>query len=468
MKLEPDGQRKRSAGAESSKEERMQDSTYLDYEERRHSRRTPSMKAVSYCLSGNKSAALKTFDRNGRVIDISETGLCIQTVNPLSEGHVIYFDDSINLPAGVVKWCRELDEFYRAGIELRTDIVVTDRNIEEVRAKSLPAEIETAEYAGILDEATMKFNAVMADIEERINVHQETPEAIEAPIVHAIEEMIQACEVFENNVADKEVIRKARIRFRQKTDQVFSKSYCVNRTRIWPQGSQGDYKTLEILYKNTPLSEGVGYYLDRIMLSVPLAEAVRDRIKKLELMLKEELVKRRGLSILNIACGACRELVGIVPEIKDSGAKVVCIDNDNDALDYAQSRLADAGLRENIEFYKYNALRLFDYEMSMEDFGAQDIIYSVGLFDYLPSDFLVKMFGTLYRMLNPGGRFIPAFKDAGRYRPQYYHWFADWDGFLQRTERDFKKILSEAGIPSSAITEVRDKTGIIVFYVATK
>ncbi len=185
-------------------------------------------------------------------------------------------------------------------------------------------------------------------------------------------------------------------------------------------------------------------------------------------MLKDELVKRHEPSILNIACGACRELVGIVPEIIDSAAKVICVDSDNDALNYAQGRLADAGLRENIEFYKYNALRLFDYEMSVEQFGKQDIIYSVGLFDYLPSDFLVKMFRTLYKMLNPGGRFIPAFKDSQRYRSQYYHWLVDWDGFLQRKEGDFKKILADAGIPSTSIAEVRDKTGIIVFYLVTK
>ena len=446
----------------------MQDSTYLNYEERRHSRRTPSMKAVSYCLSGNKSSALKTFDRNCRVIDMSETGLCIQTVNPLSEGHVIYFDNTIDRPAGIVRWCRELDEFYRAGIELKTDFVVTDRNLEDVRAKSLLPDKVVEEYLRILDEATVKFNAEMADIEERFSLLHETPEAIEAVMGRAIEEMTRVCEDFEAKVRDKDVIRKARIRFRQKTDQVFSKSYCINRARIWPQGSQGDYKTLEILYKNAPLSEGIGYCLDRIMLNVSLAEAVRNRIKKLELMLKDELLKRRTPSILNIACGACRELVGIVPEIIASGAKVVCIDSDNDALEYAQGRLADAGLRENIEFYKYNALRLFDYELSMEDFGAQDIIYSVGLFDYLPSDFLVKMFSTLYNLLNPGGRFIPAFKDAERYRPQYYHWFVDWDGFFQRKVGDFKKILSDAGIPSSAITEVRDETGIIVFYVVAK
>jgi SAM-dependent methyltransferase len=446
----------------------MQSSADLKNGDRRRHQRRPYSRTVSYYLNGKRLPEVRTFDCNGSVIDISERGLCLQTANPMLEGHVVYFDDAIKYTAGIVRWCETLDEFYRAGIEIRTDPAYADHSKGETAEKSLLVREGTEKYAGILDAATAKFNREMADIEDRCIVRNENPEAMPILIREAIDEVIQACEDFENKVEDMDVIRAARTGFRQRTDRVFSKSYLMNRTRTWPQGSQGDYKTLELAYKNTPLSEGMGYYLDSFLLDLPLGHAVRDRIKKLELMLKAELLERHEPSILNIACGACRELVGIVPEIIDSGAKVVCIDNDNDALDFAQGRLANAGLSENIEFYKYNALRLFDYEIGMEDFGKQDVIYSVGLFDYLPSDFLVKMFSTLYKMLKPGGRFIPAFKDAQRYKPQYTHWLVDWDGFLQRKEEDFKKILSDAGIPSSSIAEVRDKTGIIVFYPVTK
>jgi SAM-dependent methyltransferase len=423
---------------------------------------------VSYCLNRKIWSEFKTFDRNGSVIDISETGLCLRTPNPLLEGHVVYFDDAIEYTAGIVRWCEALDEFYRAGIELRTDVALAGHTKEKAGNTAVPVSAGTEECIRVLDAAIDKFMREMAAIEERCLVRKENPEAVPGLISETIDEMMQACEEFEKKVADRHVIRQERIRCRQKTDAVISKSYCMNRVRVWPQGSQGDYKTLEIIYKNTPLSDGIGFYLDRAMLNAPLAAAVRNRIKKLELMLKGELLKRHEPAILNIACGACRELVGIVPEIIDSAAKVVCVDSDNDALNYAQGRLADAGLLRNVEFYKYNALRLFDYEMSVEEFGKQDIIYSVGLFDYLPSDFLVKMFSTLYKMLNAGGIFMPAFKDAQRYRPQYYHWLVDWDGFLQRQGDDFKKILADAGIPPSSITEVRDETGIIVFYLVRK
>ena len=71
-------------------------------------------------------------------------------------------------------------------------------------------------------------------------------------------------------------------------------------------------------------------------------------------------------------------------------------------------------------------------------------------------------------MIKPGGKLIISFKDADRYRHQEYHWIFDWDGFLQRDEEDFRNILFEANIPVASITEMREDSGIIVFYVVIK
>jgi hypothetical protein len=73
-----------------------------------------------------------------------------------------------------------------------------------------------------------------------------------------------------------------------------------------------------------------------------------------------------------------------------------------------------------------------------------------------------------YNLLKPGGKLIVSFKNARRYRYSVFHWLVDWDGFLQRTEEDFWNIFSMAKIPESSITETREDTGIIVFYVITK
>ncbi|MGE5174541.1 MAG: class I SAM-dependent methyltransferase [Betaproteobacteria bacterium] len=227
--------------------------------------------------------------------------------------------------------------------------------------------------------------------------------------------------------------------------------------------------TLEMAYKNRPMSDGIGYYLDKYLLSTTLGVGVRERVVKMRDLLKEELSSRRGPKVLDIACGSCRDVFELAPEIKTSGAQFTCVDLDPDALDFSMDRLSYAGLAsDHVELIQYNALRMFDPEMARMEFGMRDIIYSVGFFDYLPDDFLVKMLNSLYTLLNPGGKLIAAFKDANHYRPQIYHWLVDWDGFLQRTEQDFDRLFRDAKIPSNAISMSRVNSGAIVFYSIIK
>ena len=149
-----------------------------------------------------------------------------------------------------------------------------------------------------------------------------------------------------------------------------------------------------------------------------------------------------------------------------------CIDLDNDALAFAANRLSFTPISpvtsDQVVLRKYNAIRMFDHELNVQEFGMQDIIYSVGFFDYLGTDFLVRMLRALYKLLNPGGLLITSFKDAARYVGPDYHWIVDWDGFLQRNEGDFRRILCDANIPDMAITEVREESGVIVFYLIGK
>lgn len=293
-------------------------------------------------------------------------------------------------------------------------------------------------------------------------------ESIMREVATETDAMLEACASFEREIGDEHVIKAAQAEFCEKTNPIMSKSYGINRCRTWPQGYQGDYKTLEIAYKNATMSDGIGYYLDRYLLSLPLGHAVRERIVKLAELLREELKKRKNPRVLDIACGSCREIFDLIPEIKQSGARFTCVDLDSEALNFASNRISYTGLApKQIEFVSYNALRLFDIEGAMTEFGARDLIYSTGYFDYLPDDFLVKLLRSLYMLLNPGGKLFAAFKDANRYRPQDYHWLVDWDGFLQRTENDFERILRQAGIPENAVSVTRDKTGLIIFYSIT-
>ena len=328
---------------------------------------------------------------------------------------------------------------------------------------------EQEKYTLILGQAIERYMEELRTIERHIANVQLDDDVVYSKIVALNDTILKICAQFEQEVKDDEVVKATRSYFRKRTNAILSKSYSINRIRTWPQGYQGDYKTLEAAYRNTPMSDGIGYYLDKYVLDWTLAHALRGRVEQLGELLRKELAARENPKVLDIACGSCREVSMLVPEIKASKAQFTCIDLDGDALDFAVNRLAPAELvPEQITFTKYNALRLFDIDIARAEFGPQDVIYSVGYFDYLPDDFLVKLLRSLYALLNTGGKLIAAFKDADRYRSQEYHWIADWDGFRQRTVKDFERLLGEAGIAEQAMTVSRDRSGAIIFYSATK
>ncbi len=326
-----------------------------------------------------------------------------------------------------------------------------------------------ATYVERFNEKIDQYLEQLKDCESRCLRPGTDREAILDEVTVLTDSMLEACAQVEREMDDPLSVKNAQVSFRDRTHPMLSKSYCINRTRTWPNGQQGDFMTLELAYKNMPMSSGIGYYLDKYLLTTALGVGVRERVATLRDLLKNELLGRRDLKVLDIACGSCREVFELAQDIKTSGAKFTCVDLDPEALDFSLDRLTYAGLTaDQADVRQYNALRMFDHETAQAEFGKQDVIYSIGFFDYLPDDFLVKLLSSLYGMLNDGGKLIAAFKDADRYRAEIFHWLVDWDGFLQRKEKDFVRLLRQAGIPDSALSMSRVDSGSIVFYTATK
>jgi len=151
-----------------------------------------------------------------------------------------------------------------------------------------------------------------------------------------------------------------------------------------------------------------------------------------------------------------------------SNAKIICLDFDSEALDYAFSRLSYTTIISQLDFRKYNAIRMINHQKNLKEFGMQDIIYSIGLFDYLTDDLTIKMINALYDLLNPEGKLILSFKDSNKYRTEDYHWIVNWDAFYQRTEEQSYNLFKEARIPIEAIKTMRESSGVIIFYIVEK
>ena len=394
-------------------------------------------------------------DVRGKVLRKEENGVAVKFLDLRDEGKSM------------------LQEYIQGHIETanclfcRMDTCLTNPELENAESKTVQDQ-HVSLREKILDEAIESFMLQMRQIEDHIDNKQNDPVLLNE--THkAIYELFDAFKEYEIAVNfNKELLGQKQLEFRNRTNLLLSKSYFVNHARTWPKGYQGDYKMLEAVYRNTPLSSGIGYFVDQDFLDSTLGVAVRHRLKKIKEILLEELKERKNPKILNIACGSCREIFELAADIETAGAYITGIDFDSDALDFAFKRFSYTNLESQLNFRKYNALRMVSHEKNLKEFGYQDIIYSLGFFDYLTDDVLIRMFSAFYRLLVPGGMFIAAFKDSDRYSCQAYHWFVDWHGFYQRTENQSKCLLMEAGIPANSISSVRDESGVIIFYLVTK
>jgi SAM-dependent methyltransferase len=281
-------------------------------------------------------------------------------------------------------------------------------------------------------------------------------------LLHAFQDSLQACRIFEESCDDEGILREVQAEFRRETDPWFRRSWIANRARTKPSGFAGDYEMLRKLYAQRTPASGLGAYLDFCILDLPLARAVRARLAAAKDFLVHEVASRSGaVRILDIACGPCQEYLSW-PRLGNN-IEVVAMDSDPKALGYLESEFDSNSLGKNgsLQPLRYNALRTKSAAATIRKFGRFDILYSVGLCDYLSDEHLIGMLSAWRETLAHDGVLYVAFKDTRRYDKTPYQWHLDWH-FFQRTEEDVLELYRRAGFDETNLELSRDATGIII------
>jgi hypothetical protein len=265
---------------------------------------------------------------------------------------------------------------------------------------------------------------------------------------------------------DRPLLKDVQERFRESIAEWFDRSWFMQRAKTKPRGYPGDYELLTAIYDRKAKARGLGGYLDLYFLNTTLARAVRARLLAAKIFLIQEVGRRRGdVSILNVACGPCRELADGLLHPLDCRVQLTCVDADQQALEYVQANIVSGGVDlPQTDCACYNALRMSAAGSNIRKFGRCDIIYSVGLFDYIPDRFLVPMLAGLRDSLNRDGVLYVAFKDANRYDKTEYQWHVDWH-FFQRTEDDCRELMRRAGFDGDSLEMTRCQTGVIMNFI---
>lgn len=253
------------------------------------------------------------------------------------------------------------------------------------------------------------------------------------------DEVLGRGSALEARLGAKKLADSVKVHFRHLTSPWAYKGTVVKRALEKPRGYPGDYLLLESIYDNSSLSRGIGIASDRYFLNNSYSAAVRNRLVKVKGFLKEFIANGRSgepFRVLNIACGSVREIRELLDEGGDffgrTKVHITCFDHDKEALGYSEKKL-DGGIRNlSLEFVHGDVLN-FLKENSFP--AGYDLIYSVGLADYLPDRLLKRLLIAWAHLLKPGGRLLITHKDLERSKPLAPEWFCDW-GFYARTEEE--------------------------------
>ncbi len=248
--------------------------------------------------------------------------------------------------------------------------------------------------------------------------------------------------------------------FAKETD----KSNIAYRSRNKPLGYAGDYLVIDWIYTNKTATDYEGKLWDELFIRVPATQAVKNRKDYLcNLLSKLAGEKTNGLSVLNIACGPCRDLAEAIElaGLKAAGSHLHCVDVEKKAIAYAKEILKGYELPHvSFQWEIANALKLRTHR-------RYDLVWAAGLFDYLDNRCAKILLKRMWDWTAKGGRIVFGNYHPGNPSRNIMEWCLEW--FLTyRTKEEMQTLCEEAGIPQDCVSFEQEPLGICVFCVVTR
>lgn len=308
--------------------------------------------------------------------------------------------------------------------------------------------------------------AVFAANEESGHNDDEVPEATRDRIVEQFHGFCTLLnEVMTQDIDNERVREEVATRLQHELLPYILLAETAERFYTKPRGYAGDFLTLEMIYRNEPGGKNaVGRLIDHCFLDTSAARAVRHRRGLLTTEIDAAIASRPGetTQITSLACGPAREVFDAFSQLDDpSGLHANLLDIDLQALAFVSDKAASEGLDRQMSFVSENLIRLA-LGRSTSDIRDQDLVYSIGLIDYLGDDLVVRLMDLVHAMLRPGGRIV-----LGNIHPRnstrgLMDHVLDWK-LVHRTEQDMDRLF-EASAFGRASTNIRfEDEGINLF-----
>lgn len=254
---------------------------------------------------------------------------------------------------------------------------------------------------------------------------------------------------------DGRLLKNQMTQIRNEFDETFSNEAMLGFAYLKPHGYAGDYEIIDRIYQKYISDQPHLTKWDVYWQKQTAADAVRNRVKYLSLLLNEQYKNKqsdKNLNVLNLASGPGRDLLYFFDHYPNAKVYVDCIEQDQNAINHA-TELCRAHLTK-INFIKKNVVR-FKSEKKY------DLIWSAGLFDYFDDKLFVHMLKKLKRMVARGGEIVIGnFSTSNPSKPfmEIFEWH-----LYHRSSEILKKLASTAGFDAKQMMVKKEESDVNLF-----
>jgi len=248
----------------------------------------------------------------------------------------------------------------------------------------------------------------------------------------------------------KEENRRHGFYFRRQLWHIIQCSRIMKRGNLKPRGYSGDSEMMRMLYEDRFDGDSTfSKLMHKHPTEQPGSQAVRNRRRIIAEMIHRFSERRgivpEGIKVLSVASGAAPELRSVFRAGSDAERfRVTLLDQDQIALHEAAEDIQGVedllGAKIRINFLNHSVRTMLLAPQLKDGLGRFDLIYSMGLFDYLTPRVAEALLGKLLQLLRPGGEMIVGNFHISNPSRYYMEYWLDWVLFY-RTEGEFMSLL---------------------------
>ena len=257
--------------------------------------------------------------------------------------------------------------------------------------------------------------------------------------------------------------------FRQ-TFPFFMLSSFIDRAFRKPGNFASDSYITELLSQNEPEGDGhLGIYLDRWIRSLPTCLALKNRggiITETIAQLAENWTAKEPMPVTSLASGSASEILDLYFQATPPKVHVTCVDFNHQDLSSAANTAHKWDFRDRLTFIQDN-LFLIAEGYSHIDIPPQQMIYSIGMGNYLRDREMIRILDWIYDRLLPNGTVILGNFHSSNPDKVVLEHILEWHS-IYRSAEDLEKLFSHSKFRSLPVTIQSDEYGVELFVVCTK